>query len=154
MSTIICGRTELGWTFRGSAYCQLIRDVNKAQRLAWAQQYCSEAETGFNDVVWTDESSIQMETHKRFCFRKIGQPAKSKPRSVFNSKLSAFFTCITHRPKHPTKVHIWAGISLIGPTKIIIFEGTMDGPLYVEILKTGLLPFLAENFQQDIDLCR
>ena len=43
-------------------------------------------------------------------------------------------------------MYIWTGISLKGPTKIIIFEGTMDGPLYVEILKTGLLPFLAEKF--------
>ena len=57
ISTIIRGRTELGWTFRGSVYCKLIRDVNKAKRLAWVQQYCSEAETGFNDVVWTDKSS-------------------------------------------------------------------------------------------------
>lgn len=53
---------------------------------------------------------------------------------------------ILFRPKHPAKVHVWAGISLKGPTKIIIFEGTMDGPLYVEILKTGLLPFLEEKF--------
>ena len=29
ISTIIHARSELGWTFRGSAYCQLIRDVNK-----------------------------------------------------------------------------------------------------------------------------
>ena len=29
ISTIIRTRSELGWTFRGSAYCQLIRDVNK-----------------------------------------------------------------------------------------------------------------------------
>ena len=50
------------------------------------------------------------------------------------------------RPKHPLKVHVWAGISLKGPTKIIIFEGMMDAPLYVEVLKTGLIPFLAEKF--------
>jgi len=29
LRTILCCRTSLGWTFQGSAYCQLIRDVNK-----------------------------------------------------------------------------------------------------------------------------
>ena len=27
--TILCCRKDLGWTFRGSSYCQLIRTVNK-----------------------------------------------------------------------------------------------------------------------------
>lgn len=80
ISTVLRCRIQLGWTFRGSAYCQLIRAANKTKRLAWAQQYLSEANDGFKDVIWTDESSIQMETHKRFCYRKNGQAAKSKPR--------------------------------------------------------------------------
>ena len=42
------------------------------------------------------------------------------------------------RPKNPIKVHVWAGISLIGPTKICIFEGTMDAELYEEILRSSL----------------
>ena len=38
--TILRCRTEdLGWTFRGSAYCQLIRESNKAKRLQWAQDH-------------------------------------------------------------------------------------------------------------------
>jgi len=32
-------RTELEWTHRGSAYCQMIRDVNKEKRLEWARDY-------------------------------------------------------------------------------------------------------------------
>jgi len=80
ISTVLRCRIQLGWTFRGSAYCQLIRAANKTKRLAWAQQYLCEANHGFKDVIWTDESSIQMETHKRFCYRKNGQAPKSKPR--------------------------------------------------------------------------
>ena len=80
--TIIRCRVHLGWTFRGSAYCQLIRDANKVKRLEWARMYLGEAESGFTDVIWTDESSIQMEAHKRFCYRKAGQVAKNKPRYV------------------------------------------------------------------------
>ena len=52
------------------------------------------------------------------------------------------------RPKHPIKVHVWAGISLKGPTDIIIFEGIMDSSLFVEILRVGLLPFLRDKFPE------
>ena len=36
LRTILICRQALGWTFRGSAYCQLIRDVNKERRVEWA----------------------------------------------------------------------------------------------------------------------
>ena len=83
LRTILRCRTSLGWKFRGSKYCQLIREVNKAKRLEWAQQYITEsfepAEV-FNDVIWTDECSVQLESHRRFCCRKRGEPPKNKPR--------------------------------------------------------------------------
>ena len=61
-------------------------------------------------------------------------------------------------PKHPTKVHVWAGISSKGPTSIIIFDGIMDKFFYTSILEKGLLPFIKKKypnedyrFQQDND---
>ena len=82
ITTIVRCRMELGWTFRGSAYCQMIRDVNKQKRKEWALQYLNEAQTEncFQSVIWTDESSIQIETHKRYCFRHKDSPPKRKPR--------------------------------------------------------------------------
>ena len=80
LSTILRCRRTLGWTFRGSAYCQMIRQANKAKRLEWARAYAHEAETGFLDVVFTDETSIQLESHRRFCCRKAGEPPRPKPR--------------------------------------------------------------------------
>uniref|UniRef100_A0A1X7SHC6 Transposase Tc1-like domain-containing protein n=1 Tax=Amphimedon queenslandica TaxID=400682 RepID=A0A1X7SHC6_AMPQE len=81
LKTILASREMLGWTFRGSAYCQVIREANKQKRLDWALQYSQEAATdnGFEDVLWTDESSIQLECHRRFSYRKKGEPAKPKP---------------------------------------------------------------------------
>ena len=38
ISTVLRCRRKLGWTCRGSAYCQLIREVNKAKRLEWARK--------------------------------------------------------------------------------------------------------------------
>ena len=40
------------------------------------------------------------------------------------------------------KVHVWAGISMQGPTPVCIFEGIMTMELYVSIIRNTLLPFL------------
>ena len=57
----------------------------------------STSEDDFEDVLWTDETSVQLETHRRFCCRKDRQKPRRKP-----------------RPKHPVKVHAWVGISWRG----------------------------------------
>ena len=54
----------------------------------------------------------------------------------------------TFRAKHPTKVHVWAGISVRGPTQICIFEGIMDAVLYTEILEKTLLSFIQNVFPE------
>ena len=77
LSTILRARSALGWTFRGSAYCQLIRDANKKKRLDWAT---ANLNGRFRDVIWTDECSIQMESHRRHSCRKIGEAPRPKPR--------------------------------------------------------------------------
>ena len=79
LRTVLRCRTALGWTFRGSAYCQLIREVNKVKRLAWARSHLHET---FDDVIWTDECTVQMESHRRFACRKQGEPPRPKPRYV------------------------------------------------------------------------
>ena len=53
--TVLRCRSSLGWTFRGSAYCQLIRDVNKQKRLAWALAHQNDT---FDDVIWSEEISL------------------------------------------------------------------------------------------------
>ena len=77
--TVLHCRESLGWTFRGSAYCQLIRDCNKQKRLDRA---CEHLQDNFDDAVWTDECSVQLESQKRFCCRKQGEPPRPKPRFV------------------------------------------------------------------------
>jgi len=126
LSTILRSRKQLGWNFRGSAYCQLIREANKIKRLEFALANSNDT---FEDVIWSDESTIQLETHRRRCYRKRGEKPHLKP-----------------RPKHPIKVHVWAGISKKGATGICIFEGTMDAALFCDILRRTLLPFISEKF--------
>ena len=61
--TILHSRSDLGWTSQGSSYCQFIRDSNKTKWLNWSLAHRGEAADGFEDVIWMDESSIQLETH-------------------------------------------------------------------------------------------
>ena len=73
LATVKRSRSRMGCTFRGSAYCQLIRVINKEKRLVWAQENLAAALTdGFTDVIWIEETSVQLESHRWHCFRKIG----------------------------------------------------------------------------------
>ena len=104
--------------------CQLIREVNKQKRKEWCQRQLDNKET-FDDVIFTDECSVQLEQHGKLCFRKEKEPRVLK-----------------QRPKHPVKVHIWAGISMRGATRVIMFTGNMNAVKYGKILEAGLLPFI------------
>ena len=64
LKTILTSCRKLGWTSRGSAYCQLIREANVIKRLEWAKADINTAlSNGFQDMLYTDESSIQLECH-------------------------------------------------------------------------------------------
>lgn len=91
-------RKLLGWTSRGTTYCQLICAPNSERRYRWAQENVMET---FGDAIWIDKTSVQVEAHHRFCCKKEGQKPHYKP-----------------RPKHPVKVHVWAAISWNGATYV------------------------------------
>jgi hypothetical protein len=117
----------------------MISDVNKEKRLEWCRARLEEGDT-FENVVWTDESTVQLDSYRAKSYYKEGQPVPLKP-----------------KPKHPAKVHVWAGISAQGATPIVIFTGIMTATRYTDILEVGLVPFLGDHypgghrFQQDND---
>ena len=122
--------------------------MNKQKRQEWNGEYDSD---NFTNVIWAVKCSVQMESHRRFCCRKRGELPKPMPRlvyiifvynvyiyhSVHVSNLVWFggymckgiqkhhFAVSFCRPKHPTKVHVWAGIGTKGRTRICIFDGIM-----------------------------
>ena len=77
LKTILRCRSSLGWTFRGSAYCQLIREENMQKRLDWVLTVQFEK---FENVIFTDECTVQMQSHRRYCCRKQGEAPQPKPR--------------------------------------------------------------------------
>jgi len=78
----------LGWISRGAAYCQLIRQQNKENRLRLRAR--ENLHDDFADV-WSDETTLQLETHRKFCCRKKGKDQKPRYKS---------------RPEHPIKLHV------------------------------------------------
>ena len=90
LRTILRCRTSLGWTFRGSSYCQLIWNVNKVKRLEWAKENIGK---DFGNVVWTDECSIQLSSHRWFCCQK-----KVKGQRTNQGMLYGLFSSDVHVP--------------------------------------------------------
>lgn len=129
INTIKRAKRELGWAAKKTRYCALISESNQEKRVEWCQKQVEEGDLEFENVVWTDECTVQLESHRRFCFRKKGQPVKYRM-----------------KPKHPPKVNIWAGISRRGATQVVIFTGILTATRYVDILEAGLLPFLESAY--------
>ena len=72
-STVRRSRKEQGWTLQRTAYCQLIRDANKAKRLEFARHVLESGDT-FQNVIFSDECSVSLEQYRRTCYRKIDEP--------------------------------------------------------------------------------
>lgn len=108
-STIKKTRQKLCWKKCGLHYCQMLRETNRIVRLAFTQE-CLEKGEDFEDVVFTNESTIWLEQHGKICFRKEGTPGK--PRS-----------------KHLFKVNVWAGISKRCPTDFDLHWYNEEGVL-------------------------
>ena len=62
-------RNNLGWAYTTDKHCQEIWDGNKAKRLEWCNKRM-EGKEAFDDVIFTDESTVQLECHLWKCFRK------------------------------------------------------------------------------------
>ncbi len=139
-STVKRARRELGWVAKKTRYCALISETNQEKRVQWCEQQTESGDLDFENVLWTDECTVQLESHRRITFHKLGQTVRYKMRA-----------------KHPPKINVWAGISCRGATKVVVFCGTLTATRYVDILEVGLLPFLDtyypdnHRFQQDND---
>lgn len=127
VSTVKRARMKLGWTAK--RYSALISESNQEKQVEWCKERQATGDVDFDDVIFTDECTVQLESHRRITFYKKGQPIKYKMKA-----------------KHPPKVKIWAGISARGATKVVVFTGTLTATHYVDILESTFLPFLNEAF--------
>ena len=96
ISTVKRACMELGWTAKKMRYGVLVSETNQEKRVEW---YKERIETG--DMDFSDECTVQLESHRRITFYKKGQPIRCKMKA-----------------KHPPKDNLWAGISSHGATNI------------------------------------
>ena len=104
----LCCQSLLGLTSHGSAYCQLIRDMNKQKWLAQARQYF---EDDFLNMMWTDECSVQMESHNRF--QDVWEASKPKQRWVY-VYVQYILAC---KPACTTELGTSTAVGLVVPIK-------------------------------------
>lgn len=81
-----------GLTNKGIRYGQMVRDANKIKRVAFCQELLV-ANEKFDDVILSDECSVQLVPNKITSYRPVGTLAQTIP-----------------KPKHPLKVHVWGAI--------------------------------------------
>ena len=87
-STIRNARQKLGLKHEKARYWQLIRDKNKAKCLVFCLKPMRENDN-LEDVIFTDETSVEIQEYTRYSFRENESVPKRKG-----------------RPKHPLKVRI------------------------------------------------
>ena len=88
----------------------------------------------FSTMVFSDESTIQLDCHSHIVFRKKNQRSSLKQ-------------CA----KHPAKLHVWAAISPKGASKIVMFNGILDADRLSRIYENALVPFVHQNFPGGIE---
>jgi hypothetical protein len=131
---------EAGFTNDRPRYANMVKNQNKPPRVDFCRMLIENNDT-MDDIIFTDESSVQLHNNKTTAYH---------PRGTKNS--------IIPKPKHPLKIHVWAGISRRGPTPILLFDGILESTFFTDqILRKTLLPFIRRTypdrhrFQQDND---
>jgi hypothetical protein len=121
-----------GFTHSKPRYGQMVRQANKVKRVEFCEKLIASNDK-FENVIFSDECSVQLNQNKSCSYRKRDCHATVLP-----------------KPKHPLKIHVWAAISKKGASQIRLFEGIMDSEFYTEcIIRDTLVPFIEETFGGD-----
>ena len=91
--TVARARQKLGWTYSTTRYCQVIRTVNMKKQVEWTEKLLDRQKI-FDNLIFTDKSTIALDRHREKSVRKKNQPRKMKA-----------------VPKHPLKIHVRGSIS-------------------------------------------
>lgn len=119
INTILRAKRMLGWKTARTRYCQMVREANKVKRLAFARQ-CLDSEDDFSDVIFVDETMIQMECHARRTSYKKGEPLIKRlrprakhPYSVSSCNVQLF--CVCDKLYMGQILILWLQILVVGP---------------------------------------
>ena len=68
VSTIKRARVSLGWISKKTRYCALISNCNQEKRVKFCNMLTTNKELEFLDVIWTNECSVQLESHRKITY--------------------------------------------------------------------------------------
>jgi transposase len=100
----------------------LLTDRMRERRMDFAQRY---RQTNWRQVLFTDEKTFVLFGRRN---RQNDVIWETSPENVPP----------TQAPKHPSKVHVWGGVSYYGKTDLYVFEDILDADLYIKILDRRL----------------
>lgn len=111
---------------------QLLSPLHCAYRLRWSMERCHWRERQWARVIFSDESMF-------YLFRHDGRIR------VWRSRFEPPEMHLLQIPTFCQKVHVWAAISVFGPTELVFLD-KVNGAVYVEILESHLLPYATHWF--------
>ena len=121
----------LGWRKIRSKFCQMVSLKNRIELYIYAT-LCLKNEEKFNDSIFIDESTVQINKNAR---------------KIWYSFISGETRLgLIGKNKHEPAVHIIGGISKAGATELVIFEGKLNARGFQRVASSFLLPFIAEKF--------
>ena len=65
VSTVKRAHKALGWSAKETWYCTLISEISKEKKMTGCMDHIADGDLELSDVIWTDESSIQLESHRK-----------------------------------------------------------------------------------------
>ena len=67
LTTVKSARRGQGWRYERVKYAQFVRMENRPKQVTWCEDAVSSGEQ-FLDVVFTDETTVQLEQHRRIAY--------------------------------------------------------------------------------------
>ena len=97
--TIKFHRRQMKWSMKRKRYCQLISYKNKHVLMNWCMDMLNSSDT-FSDVIFVDESNVELSSTSRLSFYKIDVSMDRIPRRAAKPKHSytvifcfSFYVC-------------------------------------------------------------
>lgn len=126
---------------------QFLTEAMKKKRLNWCREHERWTVEDWAQVIFSDECSFELQPpSSQFVRRNRGQSPQS------GHFQQAF--------RHPTKVMLWSCMSVHGPGRVHVVEGSMNSAQYKEVISHCIIPQINEWFgsepywfQQDLAPC-
>ena len=126
---------------------QFLTEQMKIRRLQWCKEHETWSSEDWGRVIFSDESSFEIQPPSSQFIRRFR--GEQPTRDLFQPGF-----------RHPKKVMLWSCMSVNGPGRVHVVEGSMNSVQYKEVISHSVIPQIDEWFgtepywfQQDLAPC-